>query len=185
MRTRHILVAILLGWATVIAARADEVVATTTTTTTTESVAVTTTRTRTSELYSANELEAKFFGTYASRDRQGDSANRFGGGAGLDYFFIRYVGIGADTYIEEWKWPYRVNGSAILRLPLKDTGLAIYGLGGGGREFKDVPQYTWHGGGGLEYRFCHHAGIFADIREVFPDKTAVYTLVRAGLSVKF
>jgi len=33
MRTRHIPVAILLGWATVIAARADEVVATTTTTT--------------------------------------------------------------------------------------------------------------------------------------------------------
>ncbi len=110
-----------------------------------------------------------------------------GGGLGLTYFFTRYVGLGADTYIEEWKWPYRVNGSVILRLPLPQqfSKLAVYGFGGGGRQFKDVPQFTWHGGGGLEYKFCSHLGLFADAREVFPDKTASFTLVRAGVNIGF
>jgi hypothetical protein len=139
------------------------------------------------EPFPANQLSLQAFGTYATRDREGFRADQGGGGLGLTYFFLRYVGIGADTYIEEWKWPYRVNGSAILRLPLPEqfSHLAVYGLGGGGREFKDIPQFSWHGGGGLEYKFSRHLGIFADAREVFPDKTASYTLVRGGVTLGF
>lgn len=156
---------------------------------TTESTRVTTTeRFDTSyEPFPANQLSLQAFGTYATRDREGLRVDQGGGGLGLTYFFLRYVGIGADTYIEEWKWPYRVNGSAILRLPLPEqfSKLAVYGFGGGGREFKDIPQFTWHGGGGLEYKFSRNLGIFADAREVFPDKTANYTLVRGGVSFGF
>jgi hypothetical protein len=139
------------------------------------------------EPFPSHQLSLQAFGTYATRDREGESTDMGGGGLGLTYFFTRYVGIGADTYIEEWKWPYRVNGSAILRLPLPEqfSKLAVYGFGGGGREFKDIPQFTWHGGGGLEYKFTRHLGLFADAREVFPDKTANYTLVRAGVSFGF
>ena len=127
------------------------------------------------------------FGTYATRGREGGSKEEGGGGLGLTYFFTRYVGLGADTYVAEWKLPYRVNGSVILRLPLPEqfSKLAVYGFGGGGREFKDIPQFTWHGGGGLEYKFCRYLGLFADAREVFPDKTASYTLVRAGVNIGF
>jgi hypothetical protein len=139
------------------------------------------------EPFPSNQLSLQAFGTYATRDREGERTDMGGGGLGLTYFFTRYVGIGADTYIEEWKWPYRVNGSAILRLPLPEqfSKLAVYGFGGGGREFKDIPQFTWHGGGGLEYKFTRNLGLFADAREVFPDKTANYTLVRAGVSFGF
>ncbi len=139
------------------------------------------------EPFPSNQLVLDAFGTYATREREGSSANPLGGGLGLNYFITRYVGIGADTYIEEWKWPYRVNGSAILRLPLPQqfSNLAVYGFGGGGRQFKDVPQFTWHGGGGLEYKLSRNWGIFADGREVFPDKTPNYTLVRAGVSFGF
>lgn len=139
------------------------------------------------EPFPSNQLTLDAFGTYATREREGSSANPLGGGLGLNYFITRYVGIGADTYIEEWKWPYRVNGSAILRLPLPQqfSKLAVYGFGGGGRQFKDIPQFTWHGGGGLEYKLSRNLGIFADGREVFPDKTPNYTLVRAGVSFGF
>jgi hypothetical protein len=138
-------------------------------------------------LYPSNQLNLDLFGTYANRDRFGNSVNHGGGGVGLDYFFTPNLGIGADSYVEEWKWPYRVNGSAILRLPLPRpfSKLAIYGLGGGGREFKNVPQYTWHGGGGAEFKLSRNMGIFGDIREVLPDRTRNYTLIRGGLSLGF
>jgi hypothetical protein len=139
------------------------------------------------EPFPSHQLSLQAFGTYATRDREGFRADQGGGGLGLTYFFTRYVGIGADSYIEEWKWPYRLNGSLILRLPLPEqfSKLAVYGFGGGGREFKDIPQYTWHGGGGLEYKFSRSFGIFADAREVFPDTTANYTLVRGGVTFGF
>jgi hypothetical protein len=139
------------------------------------------------ELFPSNQLQLDAFGTYATRDRYGDSVNHGGGGLGLDYFFCRYFGIGADSYIEEWKWPYRVNGSGILRLPLPEPlhHLALYGFGGGGREFKYAAQYTWHGGGGVQFKFNRHWAIFADAREVIPDRTPNYTLARAGLSIGF
>jgi hypothetical protein len=131
--------------------------------------------------------DVDLFGTYASRDRFGSDVDKGGGGVGVDYFFTRYLGIGADTYVEEWKAPYRVNGSAIIRLPLQGNmaGLAPYGFGGGGREFKYVPQYSWHAGGGVEFKFNRQWGIFGDAREVWPDKTSNYTLVRAGVSFGF
>ena len=68
--------------------------------------------------------------------------------------------------------------------PEQFSKLAVYGFGGGGREFKDIPQYTWHGGGGLEYKFSRSLGVFADAREVFPDTTANYTLVRGGVNLR-
>jgi hypothetical protein len=159
----------------------------TTRVTTTDRVTRTDWGTDSYEPFPANQLSLQAFGTYATRDREGVRTDMGGGGLGLTYFFLRYVGIGADTYIEEWKWPYRINGSAILRLPLPEqfSKLAIYGFGGGGRQFKDVPQFTWHGGGGLEYKFNRHLGLFADAREVFPDKTANYTLVRGGVTFGF
>ena len=127
------------------------------------------------------------FGTYATRDRRGDNVNNGGGGLGLTYFITRYIGVSADSYLEEWKWPYRVNGSGILRLPVPNrlSPVAVYGFGGGGRQFKTVPQYTYHGGAGLEIKCCPQLGFFLDGREVFPDKTKDYTLVRAGVSFVF
>ena len=138
-------------------------------------------------VFPGNQLALDLFGTYADRDRFGRSVDRGGGGAGLDYFFNRYFGIGADSYLEEWRWPYRVNGNAIVRLPLQGrvAGLAPYAIGGGGREFKYAPQYTWDVGGGMEFKINPYTGVFADARRVFPDKTDDYTLVRAGLRFGF
>ncbi len=135
-----------------------------------------------------NELSLDLFGTWASENRFGDKRDSgyWGGGVGLNYFLNRYIGIGADSYIEEWKWPYRVNGSLFLRYPIpQGAGFAPYAFGGGGREFKYVPQWTFHGGAGLEFRFNRYTGLFIDGRRVFPDKTEDYTLARAGLRLNF
>src|SRR4051812_40226587 len=132
-----------------------------------------------------NEFSLDLFGTYATRDRFGNGEDGWGGGIGVNYFLTRYVGIGADSYIEEWKLPYRVNGSLIIRLPIDPVGLAPYVFGGGGREWKYAPQWTAHAGAGLEFRLNSHTGIFADARRVFPDKTQDYALWRAGLRLVF
>ena len=135
--------------------------------------------------YPDHEFNVDLFGTYTDHDRFGNNVDSGGGGLGLSYFFTRHIGIGTDTYLEEGRWPYRSNGSLILRLPVGEGPLAVYALGGGGRQFRFVPQYMWHGGAGLEYRLSMHTGIFADARRVFPDTTADYTLVRAGLRFAF
>jgi hypothetical protein len=132
-----------------------------------------------------NEGSIDLFGTYATRDRFGNGEDGWGGGIGLNYFLTRYVGIGADSYIEEWKVPYRVNGSLLIRLPIDPVGLAPYVFGGGGREWKYAAQWTAHAGAGLEFRLNSHTGIFADARRVFPDKTQDYALWRAGLRLAF
>src|ERR1051325_10294004 len=118
-----------------------------------------------------HELNLDLFGTYADRNRFGAKEDNGGGGIGLNYFMTRFIGIGADSYIEEWKAPYRVNGSLFLRYPLQ-AGLAPYAFGGGGREFKYLTQWTFHGGGGLEFRFNPYTGIFGDARRVFSDRSS-------------
>src|SRR5512135_511350 len=71
------------------------------------------------DLFNPNEFNVDMFGTYANRDRFGVQHDRWGGGLGLNYFASKYLGIGADSYLEEWKWPYRANGSLFLRLPIQ------------------------------------------------------------------
>jgi opacity protein-like surface antigen len=135
--------------------------------------------------YMPNEFSLDLFGTYATRDRYGHGDDNWGGGLGLNYFFTRYIGIGADSYLEEWKAPYRANGSLFVRIPIDSIGLAPYAFGGGGREWKYVPQWTLHAGGGLELRFNPHFGLFADGRRVFPDRSQDYALWRAGVRFGF
>lgn len=137
------------------------------------------------QVFRDQECSLDLFGTYASRDRLGNSADRWGGGAGVNFFFLRYVGISADSYLEEWRVPYRVNGSVILRFPLDNLHLSPYVFGGAGRELKHLPQWTAHAGAGAEFRLNASTGFFADIRRVIPDKSGDYTLVRAGVRLAF
>src|SRR5258708_6933701 len=102
---KWIAVSVVLGaFAALTCAVADD--DTVRTTQTTETTRVTTTTewwtTTTDEPFPSNQLRLDVFGTYATRNREGSSVNAGGGGLGVDYFFLRYVGIGADTYIEEW-----------------------------------------------------------------------------------
>lgn len=142
------------------------------------------------EKFGPNEFQIDMFGTYASRDRFGVDRDRWGGGLGLNYFPSKYFGIGADSYLEEWKWPYKANGSLFLRLPIEGAGFAPYIFGGGGRQWKYLTEWTVHGGAGLEFRFNRYTALFGDARRVFSvshrdGDELDYWLARAGLRFNF
>ena len=131
------------------------------------------------------DMTLDLFGTWADHDRFGAKDENFGGGLGLTYYITRFVGISGDSYIEEWKAPYRANGNLLLRIPIGQSGLAPYAIGGGGRQWKYVPQWTYHGGGGLQLKLNPYTALFGDWRRVFPEDTPDYHLVRFGLNVGF
>jgi hypothetical protein len=148
-----------------------------------------------SSLYRANEVSLDMFGTgsineqtinHISGDRI-DHNGRLGAGLGLNYFVTPYLGIGGDGYTENTAHNFvdSTSGSLIGRLPLGQSGVAPYIFGGGGYQFDQVDQKFAHAGAGIEFRFTPHAGVFADARYVFADKTDNYGVVRAGLRFSF
>jgi hypothetical protein len=135
--------------------------------------------------FSENEWSLDVYGFHSSRDKDGSSRDAWGPGVGFNYFFTENLGVGADTYMDAFSRPYLLNGSAIVRYPLKDIGLAPYGFAGFGRQWEHASQWTGHIGGGLEYRFNPRTGVMLDLREVFTDQSKDYTLVRFGVRFVF
>jgi hypothetical protein len=167
----------------------------TTTTTTTTRTRTELTLADTPEMYRAPELSLDGFGSmsigqqtiaHPSGDRIRHDA-RFGAGAGINFFFLRMVGIGGDVYSEDTHHNFidKVSGNLIVRFPVMDTGFAPYIFGGGGYAFDQVPGKFAQGGAGLEFRFTQNIGIFVDGRYVLAHKIDNYGLGRAGLRIAF
>jgi len=112
---------------------------------------------------------------------------RLGGGAGVNLFFNRMVGIGADAWSEDLHDHAvdDVSGSLIVRFPLADSGVAPYVFGGGGYQFDPIPQGFGQFGGGIEFRFNPHAGLFVDARYLVTRKSEDFGLARLGLRFGF
>jgi hypothetical protein len=110
-----------------------------------------------------------------------------GAGVGINYFITRYVGIGADAYSENTTGTFidNASGNLLLRLPLGESGFAPYAFGGGGHQFDAAKLWFGQAGAGMEYRFCHHIGVFVDARCVWPNETKYYGVGRAGLRFAF
>ncbi|HEY3931731.1 MAG TPA: hypothetical protein VGM58_05115 [Verrucomicrobiae bacterium] len=168
---------------------------TTMTTTTTTSQQTTTSDTTTTLFYRAHELSIDAFGSgsldertiaHLSTDRINHNG-RLGAGAGINYFFCRYVGIGGDAYTENTAHNFidSASGNLIGRLPIGNSGVAPYIFGGAGHQFDEVEQTFAQGGAGIEIRFTPHIGFFVDARYVFPGKTDNYGVGRAGLRFSF
>lgn len=135
--------------------------------------------------FGPQEFQIDLFGSAATRNRSGDSQVTGGGGIGVNFFLTPMFGIGADSYVEDWRWPDHVDGSLILRWPIQRAGIAPYIFGGGGRQFRDIVQWTKHAGGGLEFRINHYTGLFADARYIWPEEIKDYVLLRGGLRLGF
>jgi len=112
---------------------------------------------------------------------------RLGAGAGVNLFFAKNVGIGADAWSEDVSGRFidNVSGNLIVRFPIADTGLAPYVFGGGGYQFEPVSQAFGQFGAGVEIRFNPHAGIFVDARYLVTRRTDDFGLGRAGLRFSF
>ncbi|CAN5751276.1 hypothetical protein BH11VER1_BH11VER1_34170 [soil metagenome] len=142
--------------------------------------------------------ELSVFGTYATPDA--DYGSGWGGGLGADYFFTKYVGIGADAM-----WiavSHETNNSdltvgnylvnAKFRLPFQaTTGICIapYVTAGVGFFDTDKTSAEWLGrlGVGVEARFdaLHGVGIFGEWDYNLPggDDLEDYQLIRAGIRI--
>ncbi len=148
-----------------------------------------------SDLYRANEFSLDGFGSaslgkysldHISGQRIRENT-RLGAGAGLDYFFTRYLGISADAYSENITGTFIDSASANLtiRLPLGNSGFAPYAFGGGGRQFDLAKLWFAQVGAGIEYRFSPNIGLFADGRWVLPDHTKYFGVARLGMRYTF
>ena len=153
----------------------------------------------TSPLYTAQELSLDLFGSY--KNPEGEFHDLFntssdhgfwGGGAGVNYFFTRQLGIGTDFNasdkpsgaggaIDYWV------GNLYLRFPIGNSGFAPYIYGGGGRGISPIWHWIYGGGVGFEYRFNPTTGIFTDGRFLWShESTALNQMViRAGLRLVF
>jgi hypothetical protein len=150
-----------------------------------------------SNLYRAQEFSVDIFGSgsinqYTIDHFTGDRIRHngvLGGGGGINFFFMRYLGVGADANFERTGHQNIESPSAnlILRLPIADTGFAPYVFGGGGHQFdeNDSGQNFGQTGGGIEFRFEKDIGLFVDARYVFAQKTENYGMARAGLRLNF
>jgi len=148
-----------------------------------------------SSWYKDQELSLDFFGSgsvgqqtidHLSGSRVSDNV-RLGLGVGVNYFFTRYVGVGADAYTEDTDHFFVDSTSAnvIGRLPIGNSGLAPYIFGGVGHQFDRTEQWFGQFGAGVEVRFHANWAIFGDIRYVVADRTDNYGLGRMGVRFVF
>ena len=150
---------------------------------------------RTDLLFRAEELTLDLFGSvsigqetinHISRERVEDNG-RLGLGLGGNYFFLRYLGVGADAYTENTQHSFvdNTSGNLILRFPIEPARLAPYIFGGGGYQFDPSGTGFGQAGAGLDFRFTHHIGLFADARYVITDGTQNFGMGRLGLRFGF
>ncbi len=146
--------------------------------------------------YHANELSFSFFGTGTVGEntiknpssRRIDRDGQLGAGAGISYFFHRYVGVEGYGFSESTggrHWLDYLGANIIGRFPIAETGLAPYIFAGAARQIDPIAQWGLNAGGGLEWRFARHVGVFVDGRYVWADKTKDYGIGRLGIKFGF
>lgn len=147
------------------------------------------------EKYRAEETSLDIFGTGSINQETINHLNGIryredveqGAGVGLNHFFTRHIGIGAEAYAEDTERHFvdKASASLIARLPLGESGFAPYLYLGGGRQFDPIELSFAQAGAGLEFRFTPKVGLFLDGRYVMTDGAKDHGLARVGLRLIF
>ncbi|SDT88886.1 hypothetical protein SAMN05444156_0454 [Verrucomicrobium sp. GAS474] len=135
--------------------------------------------------FRANEWQVDAFGAYAVAG-SGVINSGGGGGAGVNYFFSRYIGLGLEGSGFDGGSTVDTVSSATLNLiaryPIESLHIAPYAfIGAGGNFMTNDEQATGDLGVGVEWRFTRNWGIFTDARYVVADDTNNYGLARLGV----
>ncbi|MEA3187877.1 MAG: hypothetical protein QOD99_1707 [Chthoniobacter sp.] len=148
--------------------------------------------------FSDTEIQADVFGAYAvTEGGQGGIIREhgFGGGVGVNYFFARYFGVGAEgTWLDAQpnggggaRAVHSFGGNVFFRYPIDAICLAPYVYLGGDAMIDGEDWAEAHAGGGLEYRVIpNKLGVFVDGRfsylgDRFGGNDLHFTMVRAGV----
>ncbi len=151
---------------------------------------------QTGDLFRAQEFSVDIFGSLSVGQETIDDISgsrvkddgRLGAGAGVNYFFTRNFGIGADAYSENTHDEFvdKASANLIVRFPFETAHLAPYVFGGGGRQFDPNEMSFGQIGTGLEVRVNSMWAIFTDVRYMFMDKGADdIGLGRLGIRLTF
>lgn len=131
------------------------------------------------------ELQLDLFGSGAFY-QQGEPA--WGGGAGINYFFLKYIGLGVEQTlvgredVAEWG----TFGNLFLRYPICSWNVAPYAVAGLGALYGQTDSVlAGTVGGGIEYRFTKNIGIFADARWLYNASVSDSGAVVARTGIKF
>jgi hypothetical protein len=139
------------------------------------------------DYFRAGEIQFDLFGT--ARGQNFDDY-RVGAGAGVNYFFLRNLGVGLSGYSENSAHSVvdAADASIYLRFPFnRFNRVAPYGFAGTGYNFEDR-QTSIHSGAGIEFRFNAHLGAFTDLRWTFDTDEPLDTgrsIWRAGIRIAF
>jgi len=149
-------------------------------------------------LYSSQEVSLDLFASYINPEGEFHDLfetsirNGFwGGGAGVNYFFTRELGIGGDFNMsskpDDLALVDQATGNLIFRIPIGNTGLAPYAIGSGGRAISPRWDWVYGGGVGMEFRFNPTTGIFSDARFLLANHSddPNRLLIRTGVRITF
>lgn len=131
------------------------------------------------------ELQLDLFGSGAFY-KQGNPA--WGGGAGLNYFFLKYIGLGVEQTLvgKESGTEWGTFGNLFLRYPICSWNLAPYAVAGLGAVYgQNNSVLAGTVGGGIEYRFTKNIGIFVDARWLYNPSVSDSGAVVARTGLKF
>jgi hypothetical protein len=146
-------------------------------------------------LYGAKETSLDVFASYVAAEKgfshvfeTNIRGGHFGGGLGVNHFLSPNIGVGTDVNMSAngGKFVDSATANLLVRLPLGNSGLAPYAMGGGGRSYDPSLQWVAQAGIGLELRSEKKSGLFVDGRYVWGEKSGTDNLLlRAGFRVMF
>lgn len=136
--------------------------------------------------FRSNEFQVDLFGV-GGFYKQGNPG--WGGGVGLNYFFLKYFGLGVEQSLaarndaSEWG----TFGNVYLRYPICSWNLAPYAVAGLGALYGSSNDAVLAGtvGGGVEYRFSDNIGLFSDARWLYNSSKSESGAVLARVGVRF
>jgi hypothetical protein len=135
--------------------------------------------------FGPRETTFDLFGSYSVAEHRNFGDGVLGIGVGVNHFFNSYIGAGLDSGVDKFDWPNHINGSVIFRYPIEKWSLAPYVFTGFGRQFHDTSQWTYHIGGGFDYRLNPKTGLFTDIGATIPETSHDFMLWRIGVRFRF
>ena len=133
------------------------------------------------------ELQIDVFGSYTD-SRSSHHGDGFGGGLAVNYFFMRYLGVGVEgnVYDGDRDLVWNAGGRLIARYPIDSACFVPYVFAAGGVQTNGETSGTFGLGGGLEYRvIAQKLGLFAEGRYTWAFDSFDSAQVRLGVRVVF